>query len=331
VIVAKTNMPEFAFSIFGANPHYGTPGNPADRTRVPGGSTSGGAVAVADGMCEIAIGSDTGASTRTPAAFCGIVGYRPSQGRVPTAGASPYSYTLDAIGPLARTVADCAVADGVIAGEPFRPIEPVLIADLRLGIPQGSVPRNLDDTVAARFAAATDSLRKARVRLTDTPLSLLDEMAAASRNGTFQVMEGYAIHREMLATKGQDYDPIARSRLEVGRNVLAADYIALTRARSRLVRAMDARFEDIDIDAFVLPTTKRVAPKISEVSTLEGFLAQQALFGSNTTWASFFDLCAISLPLPREGRLPVGLMLVARHGHDHRLFRIAAAVERLFA
>jgi aspartyl-tRNA(Asn)/glutamyl-tRNA(Gln) amidotransferase subunit A len=105
VIVAKTNMPEFAFSIFGANPHYGTPGNPADRARVPGGSSSGAAVAVADGMCEIAIGSDTGASTRTPAAFCGIVGYRPSQGRVPTEGAFPYSYTLDAIGPLARTVA----------------------------------------------------------------------------------------------------------------------------------------------------------------------------------------------------------------------------------
>jgi aspartyl-tRNA(Asn)/glutamyl-tRNA(Gln) amidotransferase subunit A len=117
VIVAKTNMPEFAFSTVGANPHYGTPGNPADRTRVPGGSSSGAAVAVVDGMCEIAIGTDTGTSTRTPAAFCGIVGYRPSQGRVPTEGAFPYSYTLDAIGPLARTVADCAAADGVMAGE----------------------------------------------------------------------------------------------------------------------------------------------------------------------------------------------------------------------
>jgi aspartyl-tRNA(Asn)/glutamyl-tRNA(Gln) amidotransferase subunit A len=152
-------------------------------------------------------------------------------------------------------------------------------------------------------------------------------MAAANRNGTFNVFESYFIHRELLAKRGQDYDPIARSRFELGRNHSAADYIALTRERSRLVRAMDARFEGID--AFVLPTTKRVAPKISEVTTLEGYLAYQA-FGSNTTWASFFDLCAISLPLPREGGLPVGLMLVAKHGHDHRLFRIAAAVERLF-
>ena len=126
VIIAKTNMPEGAFSAFGANPHYGTPGNPADRSLVPGGSTSGGAVAVADGMCEIAIGSDTGASTRTPAAFCGIVGYRPSQGRVPTEGAFPYAYSLDAIGPLARSVVDCAAADGVIAGEEFRQV----LADL---------------------------------------------------------------------------------------------------------------------------------------------------------------------------------------------------------
>jgi aspartyl-tRNA(Asn)/glutamyl-tRNA(Gln) amidotransferase subunit A len=161
VIVAKTNMPEFAFSGIGVNPHYGTPGNPADRTRVPGGSSSGAAVAVVDGMCEIAIGSDTGTSTRTPAAFCGIVGYRPSQGRVPTEGAFPYSYTLDAVGPLARTVADCAAADGVMAGEQFRPIGQVPLAGLRLGIPQGPMIRNLDDTVGARFSAAMAALRKA--------------------------------------------------------------------------------------------------------------------------------------------------------------------------
>jgi aspartyl-tRNA(Asn)/glutamyl-tRNA(Gln) amidotransferase subunit A len=171
-------------------------------------------------------------------------------------------------------------------------------------------------------------LRKADVRLTEEILGPLDEMAAANRNGTFQEFEGYAIHRELLAKRAQDYDPIARSRFELGRNHSAAEYIALARERSRLVRAMDVRFEGIN--AFVLPTTRRVAPKISEVITLEGYLAQQS-FGSNTVWASFFNLCAISIPLPREGTLPVGLMLVARHGHDHRLFRIAAAVEQLLA
>src|SRR5438105_1986179 len=115
VIVAKTNMTEFAFSILGINPHYGTPGNPADRTRVPGGSTSGGAVAVADGMCEIAIGSDTGGSVRIPAALCGLVGWKPSKQRVPTDGAFPLSFTLDSIGPMAKSVTDCAMTDAVMA------------------------------------------------------------------------------------------------------------------------------------------------------------------------------------------------------------------------
>src|SRR6476660_2581027 len=119
VIVAKTNMSEFAFSGVGANPHFGTPGNPFDRARVPGGSTSGGAVAVADGMCEIAIGSDTGGSTRIPAALCGIVGFKPSRQRISTAGAFPLSFSLDSIGPMAKTVADCAKADAVMAGDEF--------------------------------------------------------------------------------------------------------------------------------------------------------------------------------------------------------------------
>src|SRR5947199_2326760 len=137
VIVAKTNMTEFAFSGGGANPHYGTPGNPADRARIPGGSSSGAAVAAADGMCQIAIGTDTGGSTRIPAALCGIVGFKPSQWRVPTTGAYPLSYMLDSVGPLARTVADCAGADAVLAGQESAPLEPTPVPGLRLGVPQG--------------------------------------------------------------------------------------------------------------------------------------------------------------------------------------------------
>jgi aspartyl-tRNA(Asn)/glutamyl-tRNA(Gln) amidotransferase subunit A len=329
VIIAKTNMTEFAFSIFGANPHYGTPGNPADRTRVPGGSSAGGAVAVADGMCEIAIGSDTGGSTRAPAAFCGIVGFKPSKWRVPTDGAFPLSYTLDSIGPMARSVADCAAADGVMAGEQFRSIVPVPLAGLRFGIPQGVLLRDLDPTVVARFSAAMALLRKTDVRLSDEPFGLLDEMATANRSGAITPTEGYAIHRELLEKRGQEYDPIVRARLEAARNVSAADYVALMRERARLIRAMDARLEDVD--AIVLPTMRILPPKISEVTTPEGFSAKTALVQPQLGWVNFFDLCAISLPLPREGGLPVGLTLVARNGHDHRLFRIAAAVEQQLA
>src|SRR5436190_995314 len=131
VIIAKTNMTEFAFSGVGMNPHYGTPGNPADRARVPGGSSSGAEVAAADRICEIAIGTDTGGSTRIPAALCGIVGYKPTQSRVPTEGAFPLSYTLDSIGPLARSVAACADADAVMAGEEAAVLQPASLAGLR--------------------------------------------------------------------------------------------------------------------------------------------------------------------------------------------------------
>ena len=133
VIVAKTNMPEFAFASFGRNPHYGTPGNPADRSRDPGGSSSGAAVAVADGMCEIAIGSDTGGSIRRPAAFCGVVGFKPTKSRVPTEGVVLVSPSLDTIGPLTRSVADCVAADAIMSGEDFRAPEPVAARGIATG------------------------------------------------------------------------------------------------------------------------------------------------------------------------------------------------------
>jgi aspartyl-tRNA(Asn)/glutamyl-tRNA(Gln) amidotransferase subunit A len=143
VIVAKTNMTEFAFSGVGINPHYGTPGNPADRKRIPGGSTSGGAVAVADGMCEIAIGSDTGGSLRIPGALCGLVGFKPSRQRISIAGAFPLSQSIDSIGPIARSVVDCAKADAVMAGDGFAPLDPAPLANLRVGIAQGTAPTSI--------------------------------------------------------------------------------------------------------------------------------------------------------------------------------------------
>ena len=154
VIIAKTNMTEFAFSGVGANPHFGTPGNPHDRARVPGGSSAGAPVAVADGMCEIAIGTDTGGSVRIPAALCGLVGFKPSRQRVPTEGAFPLSTRSIRSGRSARSVADCAKADAVMAGEDILPLEPIALAGLRFGIAEGLPLDRLDDTVAAAFAAA---------------------------------------------------------------------------------------------------------------------------------------------------------------------------------
>lgn len=326
VIVAKTNMTEFAFSGIGANPHYGTPGNPADRARVPGGSSSGAAVAVADGMCEIAIGTDTGGSTRIPAALCGVVGFKPSKWRVPTEGVFPLSYTLDSVGPLARTVRECAEADAVMAGEEVAPLEPAPIAGLRLAIPQNAAFTPHDETVAAAFAGGIERLGKAGARVADAPFPFLDRMLAANPKGGFPVPEAYSIHRERLQTRGDAFDPNVRARMSRGASITAADYIDLIQIRNRLVEEIDAWMEDFD--ALVLPTTPIVAPTIAEIADPDTFVARNTALLSNTSIVNFFDLCAISLPLPSPG-LPVGLMLVARNGDDHRLFRIALAVERL--
>jgi aspartyl-tRNA(Asn)/glutamyl-tRNA(Gln) amidotransferase subunit A len=330
VIVAKTNMVEFAFTIAGLNPHYGTPGNPADRGRVPGGSSSGAAVAAADGMCEIAIGSDTGGSCRAPAAFCGIVGYKPSKFRIPTDGAFPLSYTLDSIGSLSRSVAQCAAADAAMAGDDPWPVEPVPLQNLRLGIPQGLLLSGFDQTVTARFTDATNALNRAGVRLSDEAVPLVDQAVQVQTKARITSIEAFSIHRQWLPARAADYDPNVLIRAELGRDVSAADYIALLRERSALVRAMDARMSSLD--ALVLPTTPRVAPVIADLSRMspETFVANDLLLGRNTAMMNFFDLCAISLPLPRAGGLPVGLMLVARNGQDRMLFRIAAAIERLF-
>jgi aspartyl-tRNA(Asn)/glutamyl-tRNA(Gln) amidotransferase subunit A len=329
VIVAKTNMTEFAFSGVGLNPHFGTPGNPADRTRIPGGSTSGGAVAVADRMCEIAIGSDTGGSTRIPAALCGIVGFKPSKYRVPTDGAFPLSYTLDSIGPMARSVRECAMADAIMAGEEPRPFEEAPLAGLRLGIAQGLPLQDLDDTVAAAFALALGRLRKAGARLIDHPLPLLAEMAAVNAMGGLIAPEAYSIHRERLQARGQGIDPIVRLRIERGKDIPAADYIDMSRRRAALALRFDIELQDFE--ALLMPTVPIVAPKMTDVATPETFTARNAMLLRNTSIVNFFDLCAISLPLPRENGLPAGLMLVGRNGHDSRLFRVAAGIETILS
>jgi aspartyl-tRNA(Asn)/glutamyl-tRNA(Gln) amidotransferase subunit A len=322
-------MTEFAFSGIGANPHFGTPGNPADRARVPGGSSSGAAVAAADAMCEVAIGSDTGGSTRIPAAFCGIVGYKPSRQRIPTDGAFPLSYSIDSIGPMARSVEACAKADAVMAGDDWTPLEPAPLANLRVGVAQGSVLENLDATVGKSFPRAVDALEKAGCRLSNEKLPLLDDMARVNTKGGVQPAEAFSIHRDLLSRRADDIDQNVRARLERSRNVSAADFIDMVRERATLIRAMDARLADVDVMCW--PTTAIVAPAQAEVATAEDFARKNAMSLRNTVPVNFFDLCAISLPLPRAGGLPTGLMLVARNGHDRRLFRIAAAVERLFA
>jgi aspartyl-tRNA(Asn)/glutamyl-tRNA(Gln) amidotransferase subunit A len=327
VIIAKTNMTEFAFSGIGANPHFGTPGNPRDRRRVPGGSSAGAPVAVADGMCDIAIGTDTGGSVRIPAALCGLVGFKPSRQRVPTEGAFPLSKTLDSVGPIGRNVADCANADAIMAGEEFVPLEEIALGGLRFGLPEGLLLERLDDIVAPAFKAAVARLDAGGVRISHEELPLLDDWVTVNERGGVIPPEACTVHRDRLRRRGTDIDPNVRIRIERGCAVSEADFAETLRERRRLVAAMNARLAGLDV--LVMPATAIIAPTIAEVDDPKVFAVRNAAVLRNTSMVNFFDLCAISLPLPAS--LPVGLMLVARNGQDRRLLRIAEVVMRLFA
>jgi len=328
VIVAKTNMSEFAFSGIGANPHFGTPGNPADRARVPGGSSSGAAVAAGDGMCEISIGSDTGGSTRIPAAFCGIVGYKPSRLRITRDGAYPLSFSMDSIGPMARSVADCQLADHAMAGEDRAPLAAPSLGDLRVAVAKGMPTENLDDTVSKAFAQAVASLTKAGARLRDKALPLIDKMVEVNKRGGVQPAEAFTVNRDLLDRRGADMDQNIRSRLERARTISAADYIWMVRERAGLIAEMDAWLADTDV--LVMPTCPIVAPTQAEVASPDEFARKNAMALRNTSVWNFFDCCAISLPIPGAS-LPAGLMLVARNGRDRELFAAATAAERALA
>jgi aspartyl-tRNA(Asn)/glutamyl-tRNA(Gln) amidotransferase subunit A len=329
VIFGKTNMTEFAFTAIGVNPHYGTPGNATDASRIAGGSSSGAGVSVAEGTSEIAIGSDTGGSVRIPAALNGVVGFKPTARRVPRDGAFPLSDTLDSIGPLARTVAECAAADAAMAGEEFAALVPLPLAGLRIGVPRGVLFEDTEKEVSAAFDRCARTLELAGARLADLSIDdLLADLRAVTGRASIAAMEGAEVHADWLATGATTpVDPRVSEPLSRAAAVPATVYIRAIRRRTALVAAMDERLASLDVLA--LPTTPVTAPTIVSVTSDEALCERtEGLLLRNTQVANQFDLCAISLPMPGM-KLPAGLMLVARHGDDRRLLRIAAEVEAM--
>ena len=329
IAVGRTNMSEFAFSGLGINPHYGTPANPYDRKagRIPGGSSSGAAVSVADGMAFGGLGTDTGGSCRIPAALCGVVGLKPTAYRVPTDGAFPLSTTLDSIGPLAATVECCAVLDAVLAGEPVVDLARFPLEALRLAVPQTMVLDNAEPAVTRAFDAALAALRKAGAGITDIPLRELSELQQINSKGGLASAESYAIHRGVIAAHEKEYDPEVLVRIVRGREQDAADYIDLVKARADFIRRVAAI--TAPYDALVMPTTPLTAPRIADLKASDAYRRTNMLMLRNPSIANFIDGCAISLPCHRAGEAPVGLMLFGAHGTDRRLLSIAAAIEQV--
>ncbi len=235
VVIGRSNMSEFAFSGIGINPHYGTPANPYDRgrRRIPGGSSSGAAVSVSDGMAAFALGTDTGGSVRIPAALCGIAGFKPTRARVPLGGAFPLSTTLDSVGPLAPTVACCVTIFQVLAGEPTRPLSPAALAGLRLGVPNNTMLEDLDIEVMEAFDSAIQRLSRRGGKIVELEVPEFYEAAKANLGGGISPPEAYAVHRKWIERE-QEFDPRVLERILRGGFVLAADYIELLATRARL-------------------------------------------------------------------------------------------------
>lgn len=327
VVIGRTNMTEFAYSGIGINPHYGTPKSAFNRKvgHVPGGSSSGAAVSIVDRMAYGALGTDTGGSCRIPAAFNGIVGYKPTQARVPLDGGVPLSFSLDSFGPLANSVACCAVLDAVLADEPVQPLQPRPVKGVRLAVPMTIALDDLDVDVARAFERALASLSRQGATIEHIEVPEFNDVLVMNSKGGFSAAESYAWHRYLLTSKGDVYDPRVRVRIVRGEGMSAADYVDILNARRSFIARTEARIAPYD--ALVLPTTANTPPVIADLADDQAFTVQNLRALRNCSLINTLDGCAISLPAHREGEVPVGLMLAAAGGADRRIFELAAGME----
>ena len=327
VLIGRTNMTEFAFSGLGLNPHYGTPLNPWDRAegRIPGGSSSGAAISVTDAMAHAGLGTDTGGSCRIPAAFTGLVGYKPTARRVPQAGTIPLSTSLDSIGPIARSVACCATLDAVLASETPPDLTDCSAAHLRFAVPKTFVLDGMDSDVAAHFERSLTRLSAAGARLEEIDIPEFASIPTINAKGGFSPPESYSWHRKLIETRAAGYDPRVLSRIQRGATQSATDYIELVAARRAFITAVEQRIGRFD--ALLIPTTPVIPPRLAELESDAEFFRINGLVLRNPAVINLLDGCAISVPNHEDGEPPTGLMLACRGGLDSQLLRCAAAAE----
>lgn len=333
-LIARTNMTEFAFSGVGINPHHGTPANPATaaldaQPRIPGGSTSGGAVSVATGAAWAALGSDTGGSIRIPAALQGLVGFKNTARLTPTAGAIPLSATLDTVCAITLSVRDAVLLHEILAQRRValagRPV-----ASLRLAVPTTLMLDELEAPVAVAFERALARLRAAGAQLVELPLPTLSELPAINARGSLSAAESWAWHRRLLAERGRDYDPRVAQRIRAGAAMSAADYIDLLNARRDWIARTEAAIAGFD--ALLSPTLPLVAPPIAPlVASDDAFFATNARLLRNPSVVNMLDGCALSLPCHDAGGWPVGLMVWSGALRDDAVLDASLAIERILA
>jgi len=328
VVIGRSNMTEFAYSGLGLNPHYGTPANPWQRgaRHIPGGSSSGAAVAVSDGMCAASIGSDTGGSIRIPAALCGLTGFKPTARRIPQQGVLPLSVALDSIGVIAHDVRSCVLLDSVIADTPVV-LRPRQLTQAHFAVPRTVVMDGIENPVAEAFESALELLRIQGARITTIDIPEFAQLADINAQGGFTAAEAWAWHEKLLQTREKEYDPRVSSRMRRGEGFLAKDFIRLQQQRHDWQNTVHQRISEFD--ALLMPTVPRIAPRIADLQASdEAYFAANAAILRNPTFINFLDGCAISIPCQAAGQAPVGLSVAGASMQDDAIAQWAWAIEK---
>lgn len=327
VIIGRTNMTEFAFSGLGLNPHYGTPLSPwrPEEGHIAGGSTSGGAASVADGMAYAALGTDTGGSCRIPAAFTGLVGFKPTASRVPKDGAVPLSRTLDCVGPIARSVSCCAILDGILANQMNPSLDAQDLNRIRVLVPKTIALDNLDPVVASAFERTLRMLSERGIHVTTAEVPEFSRIPVMNSKGGFAAAESYAWHAAALSRDGDRYDPRVSVRIRRGAEQSAADFISLIDARAELIEAITTRMRNFDV--LVLPTVPITPPRLKDLEDDAEYSRVNLLALRNPSIINMMDGCAISIPMHRGDEPPMGLMIAACSNRDRTVLEVARAFE----
>ena len=326
-ITGRTNMVEYALGGVGQNPHYGTPRNPADPevARVAGGSSSGAAVSVRLGLAVAAVGSDTAGSVRIPAALCGLVGFKPTQRRVPLTGSVELSRSLDSVGPIANSVADCLALDAVLADAPLQ-VESRPLSGLRLAAAQTVVLDDIDPAVAAAYERALRTLADAGATVEEVPLTQLGRIAELNQPSGLSPIECWAAHGDLVGSREGEVDHRVAQRMKLGDGISVADYLAIHDRRARWIAETEQALEPYD--AALSPTVPLLAPPIAELEASdEAYFEANRLLLRNPFFVNWLDGCAFSVPCQAPGDLPVGLMIAGPRGTDARIAGVALAAE----
>jgi aspartyl-tRNA(Asn)/glutamyl-tRNA(Gln) amidotransferase subunit A len=335
IVLGKTNTHEFALGVTGVNPHFGAVRNPWDLSRISGGSSSGSAAAVASGMCLGALGTDTGGSIRIPASLCGVVGLKPTYGRVSTRGVLPLSWNLDHVGPLTRTVRDAALLLSVLAG--YDPDDPVSadvpaedyqsrldngVREWRIACAVGEYAESCDGEILAAFGEARRVFKELGANVTSVNLDWIRQAAVA--NGCMTQVDAAAFHRNRMVQYPDRFGPDVLERLRAGAATSSSDYAQARRTQSEVRRRFEKFFGEFDL--LILPTTPIPAPPIAGTEPVE---AANRL----TRFTSPFNLAglpALSLPCGfTTNGLPIGLQIVSKAWAEVKVLQAGLAFERV--